>query len=65
MFRNMKTMAQLRDASASVKNAAQEIAAGNHDLSGRTEQAASSLRETASALSRRLGAPGDAPAHAG
>jgi triosephosphate isomerase len=27
-------MAQLRDASASVKTAAQEIAAGNHDLSG-------------------------------
>ncbi|WP_422731177.1 methyl-accepting chemotaxis protein [Leclercia pneumoniae] len=43
-------MAQLRDASASVKIAAQEIAAGNHDLSGRTEQAASSLRETASAV---------------
>ena len=43
-------MVQLRDASESVKNAAQEIAAGNHDLSGRTEQAASSLRETASAV---------------
>ena len=43
-------MIQLRDASASVKNAAQEIAAGNQDLSGRTEQAASSLRETASAV---------------
>ena len=33
-----------------MKNAAQEIAAGNQDLSGRTEQAASSLRETASAV---------------
>lgn len=43
-------MVQLRDASASVKNAAHEIAAGNQDLSGRTEQAASSLRETASAV---------------
>ena len=43
-------MGQLRDASASVKVAANEIAAGNHDLSGRTEQAASSLRETASAV---------------
>ena len=43
-------MVQLRDASASVKNAAREIAAGNQDLSGRTEQAASSLRETASAV---------------
>lgn len=43
-------MIQLRDASASVKNAAHEIAAGNQDLSGRTEQAASSLRETTSAV---------------
>lgn len=43
-------MIQLRDASASVKNAAHEIEAGNQDLSGRTEQAASSLRETASAV---------------
>ncbi|CCJ98479.1 methyl-accepting chemotaxis protein [Cronobacter malonaticus] len=43
-------MGQLRDASASVKVAANEIAAGNQDLSGRTEQAASSLRETASAV---------------
>ncbi|VAM22203.1 methyl-accepting chemotaxis sensory transducer with Cache sensor [Enterobacter hormaechei] len=43
-------MVQLRDASASVKNAAHEIATGNQDLSGRTEQAASSLRETASAV---------------
>ncbi|WP_336277559.1 methyl-accepting chemotaxis protein [Cronobacter dublinensis] len=43
-------MGQLRDASASVKVAANGIAAGNQDLSGRTEQAASSLRETASAV---------------
>ncbi|NCH56325.1 methyl-accepting chemotaxis protein [Cronobacter muytjensii] len=43
-------MGQLRDASTSVKVAANEIAAGNQDLSGRTEQAASSLRETASAV---------------
>ncbi|KMV33678.1 methyl-accepting chemotaxis protein [Franconibacter pulveris] len=43
-------MGHLRDASASVKVAANEIAAGNQDLSGRTEQAASSLRETASAV---------------
>jgi len=43
-------MTQLRDASASVKVAAHEIAAGNRDLSGRTEQASSSLRETASAV---------------
>lgn len=43
-------MTQLRDSSASVKVAANEIAAGNQDLSARTEQAASSLRETASAV---------------
>ena len=43
-------MVQLRDSSASVQSAAREIAAGNQDLSGRTEQAASSLRETASAV---------------
>ncbi|AIR07333.1 chemotaxis protein [Cedecea neteri] len=43
-------MKQIRDSSASVKVAANEIAAGNQDLSTRTEQAASSLRETASAV---------------
>ncbi|HKS35034.1 MAG TPA: methyl-accepting chemotaxis protein, partial [Enterobacteriaceae bacterium] len=43
-------MVQLRESSTSVQNAAREIAAGNQDLSGRTEQAASSLRETASAV---------------
>lgn len=43
-------MVQLRDASGSVKIAAQEIAAGNQDLSVRTEQAASSLRATACAV---------------
>ena len=43
-------MMQIRDSSASVKVAANEIAAGNQDLSTRTEQAASSLRETASAV---------------
>ncbi|ALR78516.1 methyl-accepting chemotaxis protein [[Enterobacter] lignolyticus] len=45
-----KVMLQLRDATTSVQTAAQEIAAGNHDLSTRTEKAASSLRETASAV---------------
>ena len=43
-------MVKLRDSSTSVKFAAREIAAGNQDLSGRTEQAASSLRGTASAV---------------
>ena len=42
-------MIQLRDASASVKNAARRLRLAT-DLSGRTEQAASSLRETASAV---------------
>jgi methyl-accepting chemotaxis protein len=42
-------MVKLRDSSHSVQQAAQETA-GNQDLSGRTEQAASSLRETASAV---------------
>ncbi|MGD8162932.1 methyl-accepting chemotaxis protein [Pantoea sp. FN0307] len=43
-------MTQLRDASASVQVAANEIASGNADLSGRTEQAANNLRETVSAM---------------
>ncbi|QMI05377.1 methyl-accepting chemotaxis protein [Citrobacter sp. RHB25-C09] len=43
-------MVQLREASGSVKIAAQEIASGNQDLSVRTEQAASSLRGTACAV---------------
>ncbi|MFS2223782.1 methyl-accepting chemotaxis protein [Pantoea sp. B65] len=43
-------MGQLRDASASVQLAANEIATGNKDLSGRTEQAAANLRETVSSI---------------
>ncbi len=43
-------MGQLRDASASVQVAANEIATGNKDLSGRTEQAAANLRETVSSI---------------
>ncbi|WP_241763964.1 methyl-accepting chemotaxis protein, partial [Winslowiella toletana] len=43
-------MGQLRDASASVQVAANEIASGNKDLSARTEQAASNLRETVSSI---------------
>ena len=48
-------MKQLRESGTSVKHAAQEIAAGNNDLSGRTEQAATSLRETACALEQIIG----------
>jgi methyl-accepting chemotaxis protein len=43
-------MRQIRDTSASVRTAADEIAAGNHDLSGRTEAAAASLQQTAASM---------------
>ncbi|MFP1732431.1 methyl-accepting chemotaxis protein [Lonsdalea quercina] len=43
-------MLQIRDVSASLQMAANEIAAGNNDLSSRTEASAASLQQTASAL---------------
>ena len=43
-------LAQIRDASSSVRVAAEEIATGNHDLSGRTELTASSLQETSASM---------------
>ena len=43
-------LAQIRDASSSVRVAAEEIATGNHDLSGRTELTASSLEETSASM---------------
>jgi methyl-accepting chemotaxis protein len=43
-------MRQIRDTSGSVRTAADEIAAGNLDLSGRTESAAASLQETAASM---------------
>ncbi|WP_324256089.1 methyl-accepting chemotaxis protein [Niveibacterium sp. 24ML] len=43
-------LSQIRAASDAVNTAAQEIAAGNADLSGRTEEQASSLEETASSM---------------
>ncbi|CAE6709706.1 methyl-accepting chemotaxis protein [Paraburkholderia haematera] len=43
-------MRQIRDASESVRVAANEIAAGNVDLSGRTESAAASLQQTAASM---------------
>jgi methyl-accepting chemotaxis protein len=43
-------MLEIREASESVYRAAQEIAAGNHDLSGRTEAAAASLEQTAASM---------------
>ncbi|WP_420995206.1 methyl-accepting chemotaxis protein [Cupriavidus sp. 30B13] len=43
-------MRQIRDASQSVRAAADEIAAGNVDLSRRTESAAASLQQTAASM---------------
>jgi methyl-accepting chemotaxis protein len=43
-------MRQIRDTSESVRVAANEIAAGNVDLSGRTECAAASLQQTAASM---------------
>ena len=43
-------LAQIRDASSSVRVAAEEIATGNHDLSGRTELTASSLQQTSASM---------------
>ncbi|MFS7247667.1 methyl-accepting chemotaxis protein [Rahnella inusitata] len=45
-----KVMGEIRTTSESVKVAADEIAAGNNDLSGRTESAAASLQQTAASL---------------
>ncbi|BEP92467.1 methyl-accepting chemotaxis protein [Acidovorax sp. A79] len=43
-------LAQIRETSSSVRVAAQEIATGNHDLSGRTELSAASLQETSASM---------------
>ncbi|MHB1678227.1 MAG: methyl-accepting chemotaxis protein [Sulfuriferula sp.] len=48
---NMKLLVgQIKEATGNVNTGAMEIAAGNSDLSGRTEAQASSLEETASAM---------------
>ncbi|MFS9605044.1 methyl-accepting chemotaxis protein, partial [Klebsiella pneumoniae] len=52
------TIGQVRESIESITTAAGEIAQGNHDLSGRTEQAASSLQETASSMEEMSGAVG-------
>jgi methyl-accepting chemotaxis protein len=50
---NLRRMVGMVQASAhSMEVAASEIAAGNQDLSGRTEQTASNLQETAAAMSQ-------------
>ncbi len=46
----LDVMRQIRDTSESVRTAADEIAAGNLDLSGRTESAAASLQQTAASM---------------
>ncbi|RLM27719.1 chemotaxis protein [Brenneria alni] len=45
-----QVMIQIRDISSSLQLAADEISAGNNDLSSRTESAASSIQQTAAAL---------------
>jgi methyl-accepting chemotaxis protein len=45
-----EVMRQIRNTSGSVRTAADEIAAGNLDLSGRTESAAASLQQTAASM---------------
>ena len=45
-----RTMQQVRDAAETMKTASVEIAAGNIDLSQRTEQQASSLQQTAASM---------------
>ena len=44
------TLLRVRASAGNVNTASDEIATGNHDLSARTEQAASSIQETASAM---------------
>ena len=51
MSANLRRMVGMVQESAhSMETAASEIAAGNHDLSGRTEQTASNLEQTAAAM---------------
>ncbi|MBP6901248.1 MAG: HAMP domain-containing protein [Burkholderiaceae bacterium] len=46
---------QVRETSSSIHNASSEVASGNLDLSGRTEQAASDLQRAASSLEQITG----------
>lgn len=48
------TLLRIRETSDTVNVAAREIAAGNHDLSSRTEQTASNLQETASTMEEMI-----------
>ncbi|WP_290368597.1 methyl-accepting chemotaxis protein [Massilia sp. Bi118] len=46
----VQTVATVRSGTEAIGTASSEVAAGNHDLSSRTEQQASSLEETASSM---------------
>ncbi|MGV7207265.1 methyl-accepting chemotaxis protein [Oxalobacteraceae bacterium A2-2] len=46
----LRIVSQVQESSATISSAAQQIAAGNLDLSARTEQQASTLEETASSM---------------
>jgi methyl-accepting chemotaxis protein len=48
-------VSQVRDASESIATASHEIASGNQDLSGRTEQTASNVQATVSSISNLTG----------
>jgi methyl-accepting chemotaxis protein len=50
-----RIVGQVRGASESIHTASAEVAAGNHDLSNRTEMAASSLQQTASSMEQLTG----------
>ncbi len=50
---NLQTlMSEIKDSTQLINNAAQEIAAGNNDLSQRTEKQATSLEETAASMTQ-------------
>ena len=51
----LKTVSAVRDGTETIVGASQEIAAGNLDLSSRTEQQAASLEETASSMEELTG----------
>ena len=56
---------QVRDSSDSIQNACQEVAAGNQDLSQRTEQTASSVQGAASVMDELNGTVGNTAHSAG
>ncbi|WP_290429066.1 methyl-accepting chemotaxis protein [Ideonella oryzae] len=66
MQRALRTLVgEVRDSSQRIHMASREVAAGNADLSGRTEQTASNLEETASAMEELTATVRDSAASAG